>query len=210
MSATAAPLQSTGTKKGVSGNPKGRPRRKPQSDGKDPVNFAAQKANQYFMEEAYRMVTLREGDQTIKLPAIQAVSGAMGVAAMKGNRHAQRMMAELVQQVENDDRELRAEHLKTMMEYKCTWEQAIEEAKARGLRVPDPIPHPDDIVIDFIKAKAWDRGPMTKEDKADFDRLLEKRDCQQLLVSKTAAGHAEATSGAKQGWLDDWKLAAFV
>ena len=159
------------------------------------------------MEEAYRMVTLREGDQTIKLPAIQAVFRAMGVAAMKGNRHAQRMMAELVQQVENDDRELRAEHLKTMMEYKCTWEQAIKEAKARGLRVPDPIPHPDDIVIDFIKAKAWICGPMTKEDKADFDRLLEQRDCQQLLVSKTAAGHAEAKSRAKQGWLDDWKLA---
>ncbi len=71
------------------------------------------------MAEAYRMVTIREGEQIIQLPAIQAVFRAMGVFALRGNRFAQRTLAELVQQVENSDRELRSAHLEAMMEYKC-------------------------------------------------------------------------------------------
>src|SRR4051812_37673912 len=97
-------------KKGRSGNPLGRPRKKV---AKTQVvkSFGAQHANQCLLEEAYRTVVVREGEQTIELPAIQAVFRAMGVAAMKGNRFAQRTIAELVQSVEAEDRKLQLEHL---------------------------------------------------------------------------------------------------
>src|SRR5579863_7958172 len=99
--------------KGKSGNPAGRPKKR----GKSPKeqggsDFATQAANRLLMEEAYRPVQIREGDKVIALPAIQAVFRAMGVSAMKGNRHAQRMMAELVQQIENSDREMQFEWFK--------------------------------------------------------------------------------------------------
>src|SRR4051812_28089218 len=60
-------------KKGVSGNPKGRPKRSQPNGTKDSLQFGDQPANQFLMAEAYRMVTIREGDQVIQLPAIQAV-----------------------------------------------------------------------------------------------------------------------------------------
>ena len=105
--------------KGTSGNPKGRPK---SAKNKVPVShtleFGTQPANQMFMEEVYRPVTLREGDVTIQLPAIQAVFRSMSVKAVKGDRFAQRLIAELVQGIESADRELRTEYMKTMMEYK--------------------------------------------------------------------------------------------
>ena len=193
-------------KKGVSGNPRGRPRRKPASKCTDPITTRSQPANQLLMDEAYREVTLREGDQIIKLPAIQAVLRAMGVSALKGNRFAQRTLVELVQQVEKSDREAQAEYLKTMIEYKCDGERAIEDAKARGFTPPEPIPHPDDIIIDFASSSASINGPITKEDKADWDRILAHRDDLQLSISDAASAYARARNPERKAdWLETWK-----
>ena len=103
-------------KKGVSGNPKGRPRKG--RPNKDSLDFGAQPANAILMQEAYRLVTIREGDRVEQLPAIQAVFRAMGVSAMKGNRFAQRMLADLVRGVEDADRQLRVDNMEAMITYK--------------------------------------------------------------------------------------------
>ena len=68
--------------KGRSGNPRGRPKGSKNKVEKAP-NFqvGTQPANQMLLEEAYRTVTVREGDQLIELPAIKAVFRAMGVPA---------------------------------------------------------------------------------------------------------------------------------
>src|SRR5574338_606578 len=101
-------------KKGRSGNPRGRPRKPKSAKSDDPLSFGAQLANRYLIQEAYRRVVVREGEQTIEIQAIQEVFRAMGVAAMKGNRFAQRTIAELVQSVEAEDRKLRLDHLEAM------------------------------------------------------------------------------------------------
>jgi hypothetical protein len=176
-------------KKGRSGNPLGRPRNPKVTKSKGPNSFGAQPANEYLLKEAYRPVVVREGEQTIELPAIQAVFRAMGVAAMKGNRFAQRTIAELVQSVEAEDRKLQLEHLETMINYKVDWERAIERARELGLPEPQPIPHPDDVIIDFRSGQAKVCGPMTKEDKPKWDRLVEYRDELQTEVSYFAADY---------------------
>jgi len=193
-------------KKGVSGNPRGRPKRKHAAKSTDPLKTSSQPANQLLMDEAYRTVTLREGDQIIKLPAIQAVFRAMGVAAMKGNRFAQRTLAELVQQVENSDREAKAEYLKSMIDYKCDGERAIEDAIGRGITPPEPVPHPDDIMIDFASSSASINGPMTKEEKADWDRMLKHRDELQLSISEASGAYARTRKRERKAdWLDHWQ-----
>src|SRR5271169_3778443 len=59
--------------KGTSGNPGGRPR-----------GMTAGRANRLALSEAYRMVTVREGDKIRTLPAIQAVLRSL--VALQGQR----------------------------------------------------------------------------------------------------------------------------
>ncbi|RDC58924.1 hypothetical protein HME9302_00100 [Alteripontixanthobacter maritimus] len=190
--------------KGRSGNPKGRPKgsknRVPQSHT---LEFGTQPANQMLMEEVYRPVTLREGDTTIQLPAIQAVFRSMSVKAVKGDRFAQRLIAELVQGIESADRETRTEHMKTMMEYKADAERAIERAPAAGEPEPAIIPHPDDIYLDMVTPKAYILGPQTKDDKREWDRMLARRNNAQGEVSEFANAYRRARKPDKKVWLQE-------
>jgi hypothetical protein len=65
--------------KGVSGNPRGGSRKVKQRRARD-----------LAIREAYRLVTVREGDRTMRLPALQAVMRSQVALAAKGNGPAQR------------------------------------------------------------------------------------------------------------------------
>jgi hypothetical protein len=195
--------------KGKSGNPNGRPRKaKAQQQNRHQtvsLDFGSQPANALLMEEAYRPVTIREGEQIIKLPAIQAVFRSMGVAAMRGNRFAQRTMAELVNKVEEEDRQTRMEFFKAGVEYKTNWEDNIEWARNNGVPEPEPLPHPYDIVIDVKTATVHYNGPVTTEDKIAWDKNLARRDAAQAEVTYYATRHRSARDPKrKQMFLDDW------
>ena len=75
--------------KGKSGNPSGRPRR-----------TATERAKALALKEAYRTVTVRDGDRVASLPAIQAVLRSQMAAAAKGNVAAQRAFLATVQEIE--------------------------------------------------------------------------------------------------------------
>ena len=179
--------------KGRSGNPQGRPRgarnNVPKGQGLD---FGTQPANQMLLEEAYRTVTIREGEKTIELPVIKAVFRSMGVSAMKGNRLAQATMAELVRGIEEEDRQLRSSLFETACEYKIGWQEAFEHARKHGLPEPDVVPHPDDVILDMRRAEVRYAGPMTPEEKRKWDRMLEFRDEIQAEVSRFAARYRSA------------------
>jgi hypothetical protein len=195
-------------RKGVSGNPNGRPKRKQGKKTVDPLTFSDQPANRLLMEEFYREVTIREGDKLTRMPLIQGIFRALGVQALKGNRFALQMVAEAVQQVENSDRENRSEYMKTMMDYKCTWEERIEQALEEGRTPPNPLPHPDDIFIDFVNSGAVICGPRSKEEKAEWDRVFAFRDGMQRVVSDMASAYQLARRGKrKESYLDVWKNA---
>jgi hypothetical protein len=194
-------------KKGQSGNPAGRPRKSGGFRSRGPNKSGDQPAKKYLLEEAYRPVLVREGERTIELPAIQAVFRAMGVSAMKGNRFAQRTLAELVQAVEAENRQAQLDHLQSAINYKCTWDERIEEARERGQPEPQPIPHPDDVFIDFTGGDAKVCGPLTKEAKAEWDMFLGHLDHLQIEISNTAAKFKRSRSEtAKAEALHWWKL----
>ncbi|WFL78272.1 DUF5681 domain-containing protein [Altererythrobacter arenosus] len=181
--------------KGQSGNPNGRPKgaknKPPRGQGMD---FGTQPANQMLLEEAYRTVTIREGEKFVDLPVIKAVFRSMGVSAMKGNRLAQATMTELVRGIEEEDRQIRSSYFDTACEYKWNWEQAIAHARKHGLEVPEPIPHPDDVIVDIRKAEVRYEGPMTPEEKKRWDRMLEFRDELQADVSMHASAYRECAA----------------
>lgn len=161
-------------KKGQSGNPLGRPREKRQP--KEPLRSSNRPHHDMILDEAYRPIMVREGDQLIELPAIQAVLRAMGVSAMKGNRFAQKMLTELVQKVENEHHQIQYENMETFTTYKQKWSDEIERCQRLGLPDPAPLPHPDDVIIDYRKGTIRFAGPLTKEEKARWDKLLDRRD----------------------------------
>ena len=78
-------------RKGKSGNPGGRPR-----------GMTAGRATALALKEAYRLVNVREGDNVIRLPAIQVILRSQIALAAKGNGPAQRSVIETVQAIERD------------------------------------------------------------------------------------------------------------
>ncbi len=191
-------------KKGQSGNPKGRvkgSKNRPKID----TGHGMRAAEEFLRHEAYRPVTLREDGQLIELPAIQAVFRAMGVAAMKGNRFAQKTMAELVTGLEQRDADARAELFGNALDYKRSWTEEIERCEKHGLPVPEPIPHPDDIIIDPGNGSVRFLGPQTKEQKAHYDKATARRIEAQEEVSYFAEKYRKARSEkSKAMWLEEW------
>lgn len=191
-------------RKGQSGNPKGRPKgssNKPKID----TGHGMRAAQEYLRHEAYRPVTLREDGELIELPAIQAVFRAMGVAAMKGNRFAQKTMAELVTSLEQREAEARFELFGIMLDYKREWTKEIERCERENLPLPEPIPHPDDIFINPDNGDVRIEGPKTAEQKERLDEALKRRSVAQEEVNYLAERYRRSRSKARKArWLDEW------
>lgn len=87
--------------KGTSGNPAGRPpgRRATGAPG-DRLPGSDQPTRAAILKEAYRLVTVTEGDAAIQLSANEAVFRSLTAAALNGNQMAQRPWTELVQRAE--------------------------------------------------------------------------------------------------------------
>jgi hypothetical protein len=193
-------------KKGQSGNPRGRPRGSKRGAQLD-LDPGQRPTNELILKEAYRPVTIREGDEIFEIPAIQAVMRAMGVSAMKGNRLAQKTLAEMVQRVEQAEVQSRLESLESFLTYKMKWTEEIERCERDGRPIPAPIPHPDDVLLDFRKGTVNIRGPLTKEEKVEWDKRLERRAEAQQEVSYFAGKYRRARDPkSKERWLSDWHL----
>jgi hypothetical protein len=154
-------------RKGVSGNPKGRPRKNralvsTKIGGQPGIGFE-DRIKSLAIEEAYRLITIREGDRTERIPVIQAILRKLGVAAANGNTRAQQYMLSLVIGAEADRRMATMELLKSAVEYKEHWGQVLAERARSGATGPEPIPHPDDIIIDSKTGEIRFDGPVLEE-----------------------------------------------
>ena len=186
-------------KKGQSGNPGGRPkgaRNKPRQF--DPGH---QPTDGLILEEAYRMVTIREGDKVIELPAIQASVRSLAIAAMKGSRLSQRALAELVRQVEDRKATELLSAMENALEYKERWTSELARRKARGIIEPDPIPHPDDIIINMRNGDVRTDGPLDEMEKRRWDERLARRAEAQAEVDISAEKYRRARCKKRKAFL---------
>ena len=140
-------------RKGVSGNIKGRPRKKralvsTKVDGQPGVGFE-DRIKSLAIEEAYRLITIREGDRVERIPVIQAILRKVAVAAANGNTRAQQNYLNLLIGAEADRRVATMEILKAAVDYKDRWYHIFAERARTGTIGPEPVPHPDDVLIDY-------------------------------------------------------------
>ena len=157
--------------KGHSGNPRGRPRR--QSDRSTVINELD--IDNLVLQEATRPMSIREGDKVIELPAIQAVMRSLGVAAVKGNHRAQLAFKDMTETVMLKKQSLKFEFFKAMVEYKMSWEARFAECDRNDEPRPEPVPHPDDIIIDSFAGEARVVGPQDDHQKRFWDLMHSRK-----------------------------------
>ena len=169
----AKPPEAHRFRKGVSGNPKGRPKG---SKNKNVPALNEERLKSIILEEAYRDITVRDGDRMVRVPMAQAVMRALAVNAAKGQHRAQRLFAELLSTTEGQNKALNDEWLNVAITYKIEWERELHRRERLGITdLPPPLPHPGHVVIDMRKGTARIVGPATQEEKAEYDLWLSRK-----------------------------------
>jgi hypothetical protein len=159
-------------KKGASGNPRGRPRKARPKPSGGSISVA-----DLVIAEAYRPITIRENDEPVTLPMIQAVMRSLGVAAVKGNHRAQLALTGLVQAAEQRQLDDHRAIFESVLEYKIYWKDVFERCDSIGKPRPEPVPHPDDIVVNGRTGEVIFNGPFDDAEKAQWENLaLRKAD----------------------------------
>jgi Family of unknown function (DUF5681) len=156
-------------KPGRSGNPKGRP--KGARNNRPAFNDERLKA--IVIDEAYRTIKVNEGNRQITMSMAEAAVRSLAVNAVRGQHRAQQLFMTLLSETEHANKTSHDEWLQTAIEYKADWELELQRRAYLGLTGPEPLPHPDDIVIDFATGEVIIKGPITKEQKANRDRLYD-------------------------------------
>ncbi len=152
---------------GKSGNPRGRPKGSTNRPKLPALNEERMKT--ILLEEAYRTIKVNDGPSRVSVPMAQAVIRSLAVNAAKGNQRAQRLFTELLTTTERENKRLHDEWLDTAITYKVEWDRELTRRERLGITGPDPLPHPDHVVVDMHTGQVSIKGPATKEEKAKYD-----------------------------------------
>ena len=160
-------------KKGQSGNPKGRPRKAKKVH--TPPGLAPLTA-EVILAEARRSVPVRDGTNVQDMDTIQAMVRALYFMALKGNRRALVDAIKLTRVAEEVlDREWEA-LADSVLQYKLNRTEELAYCRAHRLPEPDPVPHPDDVVLDHVNRHIVCNGPRDEAEKAHWDRKRQYRE----------------------------------
>ncbi|MGE0768072.1 MAG: DUF5681 domain-containing protein [Hyphomicrobiaceae bacterium] len=159
----ARPRKDGRFRKGTSGNPRGRPRKKKPQGVWLPFD---EKTERMLREDANRLLSFPDGSQrTVHETAIKQ----LGNAAAKGKPWALRQYFELHLGFERNDKKAYDEFAQTAIEHKLFWTEELTRRKRLGITDPGQLPHPDDIIIDPQTYEVRVEGPATNEQKEFWD-----------------------------------------
>jgi hypothetical protein len=158
-----------------SANPKGRPKGSPNQAKANPLPFVDIPIHKMVLEEANRLVQVREGDKVVMRPAMQAGVRASLIRAGQGSAPAMRNMHLITRDAHLQERREMEERIKAALEYKKTAKEHLASCKRRGVRFDWEV-HPDDINIDLETGQVLLAGPVTMEERAGHKMVLDTLD----------------------------------
>jgi hypothetical protein len=160
-------------KKGRSGNPNGRPKKKAVQPGFGLGGGIADRLAAMVLDEAVRPVTVREGDKVSEIPAMQALIRTMLRAAAQGDTKAGRQVMELINRAESGRSGTALEVLEYAVQYKEKYGPVFEKREREGLDALEIFPHPDDVIINMTTGEVTIDGPTTKEQAGAHNAVRE-------------------------------------
>ena len=171
------PPEESQFKKGQSGNPNGRPKKKDKETPSDLLPIV-----KAILSEADKPIAVREGDEVAEMSIYQAVFKAMSAQALKGSVYAQKQVIEIVTKSQKLQAEDIAEKNACWRNYIEDWHHEMNAPRADGEEPAEQFPHPDDIVFEPGKAPRF-TGPMYKEAADELNRTCRLRD---ILLMQSA------------------------
>jgi hypothetical protein len=161
-------------KKGASGNPQGRPKKKPVQPGLGTLGGGiADRFGAMALDEATRPITVREGDKVSEMPAMQALIRTMFRAAAQGDTRAGRQLLGVIARAESGRTGAAVENMVHAVRYQQTYGPIFEKREREGLDPLDIYPHPDDLIINATTGEVTIDGPISKE-QAGAQKVVRK------------------------------------
>src|SRR4051794_36320265 len=110
-------------KKGVSGNPRGRPKG---ARNKRPAPYD-EKLKRIILDEAYRTIKVNEGAKRITLSMAQTIVRALAVNAARGQLRAAQAFMALLSGAERANKVVHERYLEAAITYKVEWECEVDD-----------------------------------------------------------------------------------
>jgi hypothetical protein len=127
-----------------------------------------------ILAEAYRSIKVNEGKRQISVPMVTAVMRTVAVNAARGQVRSQQLFSKLLSDAEQA-RRLQIDRLfDKALKYKVEWEEELDRRERLGITGPEPIPHPDDVQVNFVTGEVRFTGPMTRREKAELDHWYDR------------------------------------
>ncbi len=158
-------------KRGQSGNPHGRRR-----GSLNRQTILMRSLNDQVLEVARRLVTLGEGDNPEVVTVQEALVRGVADHALKGDRVHAKLLYQIISAAEKKELEQKQGLMKTALEYKDSCEREKVRANKLGRPPPEPLPHPDDVIVDYFTGEVRIVGLFFQEQKDAMDELLRSLD----------------------------------
>jgi hypothetical protein len=140
-------------------NPRGRPRKKRKTQRPLPNEV---RIAERILAESRRPVKIRENGKVEEIPMIDAVMRSVGAKAVQGDPRAGAAYIQLTDRAEATIIKEWNAVIDSVLEYKAGWREAFEQYDRAGKARPEPIPHPDEVILDYAAMEVRYNGPTSE------------------------------------------------
>lgn len=128
-----------------------------------------------LLAEGRRRVTVRDGGEPVEMSVNEIIARKTAETAAKGSPHAQRIWLNATAEAVARENAIKEEDAAFWRAYQRHYRSEIAQARKKGEPAPEPVPHPDDIVIDDKNNISID-GPVTDAEAQVYAHIAKQRE----------------------------------